>query len=146
MKNQREKTKFESAALLKQAGLKITPVRTGLVNYFRTNTGPQTANQVHQGLANTKYFPNPDRATLFRNLNSLVQQGILHTTEFGTGARHFFLASDDSHRHHVYCVKCEVVRALDVCGADRVIQQATKQGFKVISHRLDVLGVCKKCS
>ena len=56
-----------------------------------------------------------DRATLFRNLKTLVEKNILNTTEFGTGAAFYCLNSDHHHHHHVFCIRCETAKPLPVC-------------------------------
>lgn len=141
-----KKTPLFADRLLKQKNLKKTPFRLALLNYFIGLDKPLTGLQVFEGMqvdARRRKFAF-DRATVFRNLKTLVRENILQTTEFGTGSSHYYL-KDAHHHHHVFCVGCETVEPIDYCGVAPMIAQAHQIGFSVISHRLDLIGLCPDC-
>ncbi len=133
--------------LLADTGLKITVFRRELLEAFRTARAPQSAAQIFTALLKNKRLKGSkfDRATLFRNLKTLVEKNILNTTEFGTGAAFYCLNHDHHHHHHVYCIQCETAKPLAVCAVGPMIEQAQRLGFKVLNHRMELIGLCPEC-
>ncbi len=129
------------------SALKRTPFRRELLQVFDNAKAPLSAAQIYQLLRGNKKLKAMrfDRATLFRNLKTLVSKNILNTTEFGTGAAFYCLNSDHHHHHHVFCIRCETTKPLDLCAVGPMISQANQLGFKVLKHRLELLGLCPTC-
>ena len=136
----------QATVLLEGQRLKKTPFRCALLTFFIEQDKPLTGLQAHEGMQKNPHFKKIkfDRATIFRNLKILVQKEILQTTEFGTGSNHFYLKSSH-HHHHVFCVSCEMVEPIHYCGVAPMIEQANQIGFAVLSHRLDLIGLCPDC-
>ncbi len=136
----------EIEALLEQCELKKTPFRLELVGFFFEVKAPVSAGKVFEALLKNKRLKNSkfDRATLFRNLKIMVEKNVLNTTDFGTGAAYYCLNSDH-HHHHVFCVNCEQTKSLPVCAVAPMVDQAQRLGFKVLTHRLELLGLCPDC-
>lgn len=132
--------------LLESRNLKKTPFRLALLDFFIIHDKPLTGLQLYHGLKKNSRTQKLkfDRATVFRNLNTLVSEEILQTTEFGTGSNHFYLKSAH-HHHHVFCTKCEVAEPINFCGVAPMIARAKQIGFDVLSHRLDLIGLCPAC-
>jgi Fe2+ or Zn2+ uptake regulation protein len=134
-----KKSVSKADARLVRAGLKKTDFRLALLKIFEDAKRPLSATQLLDELP--AQF---DRATLFRNLKTLEESGVLSSTDFGTGATFYCLQGED-HHHHVFCVRCEKTRALDLCGAGPMIALAEKLGFQVITHKFELLGLCPSC-
>lgn len=124
---------------LKKAGLKRTDFRSELLKALRKARRPLTAAQIHGSLPD--HF---DRATLFRNLKTLVESKIVNASEFGTGTTYYCLEAEH-HHHHVFCVHCEKTRMLDFCGVEPMVALAEKMGFQVLSHKMELIGICPAC-
>jgi Fe2+ or Zn2+ uptake regulation protein len=134
--------------LLEASDLKKTPFREELLRVFAQAKAPLSAAQVFEALLAGRKLKGQrfDRVTLFRNLKTLVEKGILNTTEFGTGAAYYCLNTHAHHHHHIFCVRCETAKPLEVCAAGPMIKQARQLGFKVLSHKMELLGLCPRCS
>jgi Fur family ferric uptake transcriptional regulator len=131
---------------LQQSGLKRTPFRLRLLQIFKAARKPLTAAQILEALSKAKATrASFDRATVFRNLKTLVEAGLVNSTEFGTGATFYCLSHSESHHHHVFCQKCKTVEPLSICGIGAMVEQAKKLGFFVTEHRLELLGLCANC-
>lgn len=133
--------------LLHKHGLKKTPSRLRLLQVLRRSHHPMTSAQILKILSRAKKAARTafDRATLFRNLKTLSEAGIINSTDFGTGMTFYCLYDEEAHHHHVYCVQCETVKPLTVCVAAPMINQAEKLGFQVINHRMELMGLCSSC-
>lgn len=89
--------------------------------------------------------PHLGRATVFRAVEMLVGQGLLHRIEFGDGS-HAYRACGDGHHHHLTCVHCHRVVNVDVCLAEESLEKVGKQNdFVIEGHTLTLYGLCPDC-
>jgi len=86
--------------------------------------------------------PSLDQATVYRNLNRLVEEGIVlrinHPT-LGT----LFERSGKMHHHHFHCRVCD--RLLELPGCKLNNSKHAPTGFRTESHELFLYGVCSSC-
>lgn len=87
-------------------------------------------------------------ATVYRNLQALVDAGEADTMRLPTGEQLYRLCGQAvQHHHHLICRYC--ARTIDIIGpavekwADRV---AAEHEFTAVSHTLDIFGTCPSCS
>jgi Fe2+ or Zn2+ uptake regulation protein len=148
MRDEKIRDEIESLLLLlKQSGLKRTPIRIKILQIFKNTKRPLTSAQVWdhaRKLKGVKSTP-MDRATMFRNLKTLVESELINATEFGTGVSYYCLKGKSEHHHHVFCTSCENTSSLSICAVGPMIDQAGKMGFLVMEHRLELLGLCADC-
>ncbi|QDV67929.1 Transcriptional regulator PerR [Rosistilla carotiformis] len=121
----------ESLDLVKQAirdaGLRATPARIATLQLLRESNSPLTHATVAEHLATTGV----DKATAFRNLNDMVEAGLLRRTEVGDHVWRFEAIDADSQHDaghpHFLCVDCGTVSCLDevklTAGSQRVSEQ-----------------------
>ncbi len=143
MKKPAAKFKKKSAKgpdVLQDSQLKKTAFRQELLKVFRAAKSPLTAAQVFERL------PEFDRATLFRNLKTMVAKDVLSSTEFGTGSAFYCLNNEAHHHHHIFCVRCETAKGLDECVVAPLVKKAQELGYEVLNHKLELLGICPDCS
>jgi len=89
--------------------------------------------------------PHLGRATVFRAVEMLAGQGILHRIEFADGS-HVYRACGDGHHHHLTCVQCHRVVDVDVCLEARSLEQIGVQNdFVIEGHTLTLYGLCPDC-
>lgn len=84
-------------------------------------------------------------ATVYRNLNELVDAGEADTLQAGTGGQLFRFCGTDGHHHHLYCVECGRTIEVDAPIEAWVASTAAKHGFTEVRHVLDMFGVCPEC-
>lgn len=133
---------------LTDAGLKITPRRKALIRLFSERATHLTPEEVWNSLK--KKFVKLGLPGVYRNLESLAECGILARIHQFDGKKHYGLcpAGGDNlhharHHHHIVCVKCGKVDDIEGCA----IEEAVKiKGYKIVSHFLQVNGVCAACS
>ena len=90
-----------------------------------------------------------DRATVYRNLNYLCSEELLHKVNFKDEATKYEL-SELGHHHHLVCVNCRSVISIntDNLGApfESISLSANKKhGFAINDHVLEFYGLCKDC-
>lgn len=87
-----------------------------------------------------------DLATLYRNMKSFEDAGLIDTLDLGTGRRFVErLQTKMSHHHHVICESCHKIEPVDVCGIEAHVRLLEKMGYRKLRHRLEFSGLCKAC-
>ncbi|WP_372723612.1 Fur family transcriptional regulator [Novipirellula sp.] len=137
----------ESLDLVKQAirdaGLRATPARIATLQLLRAATSPLTHAVVAEHLATTGV----DKATAFRNLNDMVDAGLLRRTEVGDHVWRFEAImgepGHDSAHPHFLCVDCGNVSCLDDVKLTAGSQRASEKVGEVTEILLR--GHCNEC-
>ena len=81
-------------------------------------------------------------ATVYRNLKSLVEDGVLVPVDFpGQGTR--YELAHRPHHHHFQCLHCQ--RVFDVHGCPGDLRSLAPKGFEVESHEINLYGRCSDC-
>ena len=89
-------------------------------------------------------FPGISRATVYRVLNKLSENGIIAKVRVNNGADHF------DHQvfphYHIRCTKCGRVSDLDMRPFVKIDLISKKSGdFKITGYTLQIDGICPKC-
>ncbi len=128
---------------LKEAGLKLTPRRQAIIGFFIDCGSHLTPEEVWSKLK--RKFERCGLPSVYRNLESLVECGILTRIQQFDRKKHYGLCSTvhGVHHHHITCIKCGKVDEIKDCA----IKDARKiNGYKVVSHFMQVNGICAGCS
>jgi Fur family transcriptional regulator, ferric uptake regulator len=128
---------------LKEAGYKLTPRRKAMIAFFSEKNSHVTAEEVWRGLK--KKFERCGLPSVYRNLEVLTECGILARIQQRDRKKHYGLcgAEKGRHHHHIICIKCGKVEEIGDCAiADKV----RLKGYKVVSHFMQVNGICLRCS
>lgn len=87
-------------------------------------------------------------ATVYRNLRTLEQQGVVKKLYMAEDSPSFYELNDnDEHtHHHLVCRKCGAIIDFDedmLDSVERTIEE--KKGFKIQDHRVVFYGICSEC-
>ncbi len=104
-----------------------------------------TADEVYQSMKDE--FPSISRATVYRNLNKMSDNGQALKVRVNSGADHF----DDTLRphYHVVCAKCGRVDDVEVDLPSNVaesLDKAAASDFIITGYELLFRGLCSKCA
>lgn len=141
---------------LREAGLRITVTRLGVLKVLHDSPVPMSAQEVFEHIRRQ----GGDRVTVYRTLNSLDEAGLLHRMDPGDRVWRYGILQRDHHHHaHFVCDDCGEVRCLEDAtvsinfhekpprpGAGGSSAAATG-GAKLKVRQQDVYlhGVCEKC-
>lgn len=135
------------AARLRRAGQRYTAGRRALVEAIVAAERPVTTADL---VAAEPALP---QSTTYRNLAVLEQAGVVHRVRTADEFSRFELSEElAGHHHHLVCVSCGAVE--DFTPSPRfertlaeVIGKVTSTGgFRIDTHRLDLLGSCGSCT
>lgn len=135
------------AERLGQVGQRYTAIRRAVVEVLATARRPLTIPEIlgsGVGLA---------QSSVYRTLAVLEEAGVVHRVPGPGGFTRHELGEDlTEHHHHAVCLSCGGVE--DVAASSRlertvseaVAEAAATTGFQSQGHRLDLVGVCARCS
>ena len=129
---------------LKDAGLKITLPRVKILQILESS-------EVHHVSAEDVYkllLQNGEEvglATVYRVLTQFEQAGLVVRHNF-EGGHSVFELSSDKHHDHIVCVRCgRVEEFTDDEIEQRQKEVASKLGFELTDHNLNMYGLCPEC-
>ena len=129
---------------LANEGRRMTGPRQAIVRYVAprmdTFSAQEIVDEIHdRGMT-------VGRATVFRTLELLTELGLLHRIYNEDGAHLYTVCADQHHHHHLRCVACGAVQALEAPGVEGEIDRLARQaGFEVMEHVLELVGRCSDC-
>ena len=89
-----------------------------------------------------------NKTTIYRELESLMYQGLITELDFGEGKKRYEIRDD--HHHHLICTQCSSVEHIELDELEGLLTTtqakiAKQMDFKVIEHKLELFGMCKGC-
>lgn len=129
--------------ILKTHDLRITNCRVDVLTAFKKNPSA-----LSQGVLEDQ-FPQYDRVTLYRTLNSFLESGILHKIPNDQGTATYGLCHDscspEDHNHDHVHFKCNECGKLECLDEMIELQVNLPSGYQVNQVNLIVDGVCAEC-
>ncbi|MDO5563956.1 MAG: transcriptional repressor [Eubacteriales bacterium] len=123
--------------------MKYSRQREIVTNVIKNSFDHPTVDQVYEKVK--KEDSNISLATVYRNLNLLVENGFVKKLSFVDGADHFEPIGKE--HHHFVCKQCGKIIDLNInaqfASMDKLIEENFKS--KVHSHDLIVYGICNNC-
>ena len=113
---------------------------------LETTATPVSVPDILEALAVLKISAN--KTTIYRELESLMQQGIISELDFGEGKKRYELTKD--HHHHLICEKCNAIEHVDLDELENTLQTTQskigkQRNFHITHHSLELFGLCKGC-
>lgn len=134
----------QAEQLLKANNLRLTGARKAVLSVFLNNPVAQS----HADLE-THLDSNIDRVTIYRTLDTFVNNGILHRIPDDSGAAHYALCSGcTEHHHHDNHVhfKCRVCNTSECLTETPLPSVELPAGYRSEGGNLLLEGVCARCS
>jgi len=127
---------------LKDNRLKLTPRRQAIIHLFVDSGAHFTPEEVWKELH--QQFEKCGLPSVYRNLESLVDCGILTRIQLFDRKKHYGLCTvgHDHHHHHITCIRCGKVDEITECA---LTHQTQIHGYRVVSHFVQVSGICGDC-
>jgi Fur family peroxide stress response transcriptional regulator len=124
-------------------GLRMTPQRQLLLQTLSRMSHHPTADQVYRRLK--RVLPSVSPATVYRNVRTLAEVGVLSTLERAGESVHYDLNLDE--HHHFVCSRCR--RVFDIYLSDLAYQiDPRRSGLKrarIDTAKVQLHGRCARC-
>lgn len=113
-------------------------IRDIVTSMYYHPTAEDVYNEVHQ------LYSTISRATVFRVLNQLSENGEIRKVKFTDGADRYDFRLKD--HFHIKCVCCNKIKDINLPMIYKQLNQmTTKDGYKVVGYQLCVDGICPDC-
>lgn len=89
-----------------------------------------------------RYYPALGIATIYRNIQSLVEEGWLQAVEIPGSSTRYEVAGK-AHHHHFQCNQCGKLYDLEGCIPN--FKPKLPQGFRATGHQFFLYGICSAC-
>ncbi len=137
---ERENSMKETAELLKEHRLKVTPQRLKILSII-----DKEGHVGIEGLYTRMYdeFPSISLATIYKNINQMMEKGLIEEIKL-PAQKSVYEIVKEPHLHMV-CDRCRKVEDI-VLGTDKIIEEAEKiSGYTVTDSFITLRGVCPAC-
>jgi Fur family ferric uptake transcriptional regulator len=128
--------------LLKNHKLRITDCRIDVLDQFFNTRHALSFKDLEEELKDY------DRVTLYRTLNSFIDQGLLHRIPSENGYAMFGLCKDDcneqAHHHDHIHFKCRICGHIE-CLSNQYPPKIDLPDYEIEESYLIVHGICKNC-
>jgi Fur family ferric uptake transcriptional regulator len=129
---------------LRRAGLKVTQPRVMILEMLSAAGQHHfSAEEIYRSL--TEAGEDIGLATVYRVLTQFETAGLVKRHHF-EGGNSVFELEQGEHHDHLVCVKCGLVQEfIDAEIEKRQLDIATRAGFKMTDHALNIYGLCRAC-
>ncbi len=134
-------------------GYRMTKPREAILDVMGDTAEHLSAEDIY--LAVHKFYPNIGLTTVYRNLELLVDMGMVVKFEFGQGKAKYELAdqySTKGHHHHLVCKECsKIIDYSDFMKDEVAFLKNVEKGlskkydFEIADHLIQFYGYCQKC-
>lgn len=121
----------------------MSAARRLVLEAFFAADGPVSAEQIADGLGGR--FPRSDLASVYRNLETLAELGLVRHFHPGHGPGLYALAGPE--REHLVCESCGAVMAVAPGEMDEVRSLIRERfGYEARFGHFPIVGLCKRCA
>ena len=129
-------------AALRAGGLRVSAARRIVLEALFAAEGPATAEELASGLDGR--LPVSDLASMYRNLETLEELGLVRHVHFGHGAGRYVLSAA-TERGYAACHRCGAFTELDEAAVGALREAIEHTGFAARFTHFPVVGLCPDC-
>ena len=131
--------------ILKEHHLRVTPIRTEVLEFFKAGRRALSHADLEE-----RFAAQFDRVTLYRTLNTFLESGLLHKIPDDSGTAKFALCQEscDTHAHlddHVH-FKCSACGTIECLHDSHIPVVEIPSNYSVASASLLLEGTCPACN
>jgi Fur family ferric uptake transcriptional regulator len=129
---------------LGRQGLKSTRQREIILDEFLRCDSHLSTEDLYLKLR--KKHPGIGYATVYRTLKLFFECGIAEARNFGDGQTRYESTTCEEHHDHLICKECGAIIEFEDPRIEQLQEQVARDhGFAIVSHRLEIFGLCVKC-
>ena len=129
---------------LHENGMKCTPARLSIFKEVYSSSEHFDADEIYFRLRSEK--KRVSRATVYRTLDLLVENGFVSKVNVGQSQVHFENTLAQKHHEHLVCTQCgKIIEFNNKLLEEEQNRICKEYGFLPTKHNLIVFGLCDKC-
>jgi len=128
--------------LCREHGLAATHQRQKIYEALMVRPGHYSPEEVYDRVK--RELPSISLATVYKNLKTFVEAGMLHEVSPHHGWR---IDANPHPHHHLVCTRCRSITDIEVERVDPVkLPCRLPSGFRVDKVTIEIQGICKACA
>lgn len=129
---------------MRERGLRVSAARRLVLEALFAADAPVSAEKIAAGVAGR--VPRSDLASVYRNLETLEELGLVRHVHLGHGPGLYALAASDE-REYLVCESCDAVRAVPAYALDEAREAIrARHGFEARFSHFPIVGLCPECA
>jgi Fe2+ or Zn2+ uptake regulation protein len=138
----KERARANLRSTLSASGYQFTEQRAKVFDYLQSVDHHPTAEEVF--LAVKPQLPKISLATVYKNLEALVEVGVASKWTYANAAARYDIRTD--HHYHLRCLQCGRMWDVEPTEVSDLLDRMRPQrGFQVSDFRLELVGTCRDC-
>lgn len=134
----------ELSNYLTTQGLKATRQRDEIFKVFAAADRHLSVEELHERVR--RFNPRIGYATVYRTMKLLTEAGLAEERHFEDGFTRYEYNPSQGHHDHLICTACGRIIEFENERIEQLQQDvARKNRFKVLSHKLELYGLCSEC-
>ena len=130
---------------IKSKALRHTPQRGKILDVFLSTERHVSVDDLYKLVK--KEYPDIGYTTVYRTMKLLSESGLCEEIDFGDGIERFEHKYGHEHHDHLICIKCGRFIEASNPRIEKIQDAlAEKYSFTPVKHKLDIFGICKRCS
>ncbi len=136
------KTVEAAVEVLRERGLRVSAARRLVLAALYGAEAPVSAERIAEGLEGR--LPRSDLASVYRNLETLEEEGLVRHVHLGHGPGLYALAAPE--HEYLVCESCQAVRSVASEQLEAVRAQVREQfGYEARFAHFPLVGLCPDC-
>ena len=134
------------ASTIRASGHRLTGPRRRVLEVLASSPGHLTSDQVRDRARAADGSTDLVFSTIYRNLEALVEMGLVAT--FMDGGQHTYewIATQDGNHHHLLCDHCGHSEEIEVNAIESIAREVRRHnGFSADIRHLAIHGKCANC-
>lgn len=129
---------------LRRLNLKVTPKRMAIIEILMKEPGYLSPEEIWSTMK--ERFNRIGLPTVYRNLEELAEGNIISKITHPNRQLYYFFCGNTEHHHHFVCLSCRNVDDITFCAIHDLQSEIRKKLHgQVVSHILQVNGLCREC-
>lgn len=125
-------------------GLRSTRQRDIILDFFLATHQHVSVEELY--LKVKAAHPGIGSATVYRTLKLFVEAGLAREVLLHDGQTRYEHVVEGEHHDHLVCTGCNAVIEFENEAIERLQEEiATRHGFYITSHKLEIYGLCARC-
>ena len=127
-------------ALLREAGLRLTPQRLAIAREILARSHP-TAGEIFEAVR--RQFPTMGLGTVYTTFNLMAERGLVRALPFADAVRYDVNLSPHA---NLVCTRCGGITDFEGCDdVLAILRERTAGSFRLQQERIDLYGLCRDC-
>lgn len=130
---------------IREKGLRYTPQREEILKVFLSIEKHLSADELYKAVR--KKHPGIGYVTVYRTMKLFSEAGLSSEVDFGDGITRFEHKYGHEHHDHLVCIKCGSYTEAVKPKIEELQKKLAKENkFIPIRHKLQIFGICGRCS